>query len=301
MGRLKGQNLRVFSGTTVIGASTNCVVTLTNNLQEVTTKDDVGGAQKQEVMSTSWTVQVDSMAVQDIATLLTAMKAGTPFTLSFDKVATSNNQTPAGEGYALQGSAFLTDLTVNFNDREYSVKSLTFTGTGGLTQGATISATTITSPSKTRGEEVRLFVGVPSNPVVFEVIAAAKTLQLHVSVSTEVATTKDTTGMFDVIEPTGLAYDISTSALVSSGETITSEVPGIDFLGAETYVLVDNIVKWKICNVQGDNNRSAVSEPPIVQGDAIVQQLTVNAQNRQVATYTLNLTGNGDYTVGNAS
>ena len=241
------------------------------------------------------------MAVQDIAALLTAMKAGTPFTLSFDKVATSNNQAPAGEGYALQGSAFLTDLTVNFNDREYSVKSLTFTGTGELTQGATISATTITSPSKTRGEEVRLFIGVPSNPVVFEVIAAAKTLQLHVSVSTEVATTKDTTGMFDVIEPTGLAYDISTSALVSSGETITSQVDGVDFYDAESYLLIDNIVKWKIANVGGDNNRSVVSEPPIVQGDAIVQQLTVNAQNRQVATYTLNLTGNGDYTVGNAS
>ena len=301
MGRLKGQNLRIFSGTTVIGASTNCVVTLTNNLQEVTTKDDVGGAQKQEVMSTSWTVQVDSMAVQDIAALLTAMKAGTPFTLAFDRVATSNNQTPQEANYALQGVAYLTDLTVNFNDREYSVKSLTFTGTGYLTQGATISATTITSPSKTRGEEARLFIGVPSDPVAFEVIGAAKTLQLHVSVSTEVATTKDTTGMFDVIEPTGLAYDISTSALVSSGEPITSEVPGIDFLDAETYLLVDNLVKWKICNVQGDNNRSAVAGPPIVQGNAIVQQLTMNAQNRQVATYTLNLTGNGDYIVGNAS
>ena len=41
MGTLKGQNLRVFVGNSVVAQATNCVITLTNNTDDTSSKDDV--------------------------------------------------------------------------------------------------------------------------------------------------------------------------------------------------------------------------------------------------------------------
>ena len=50
----------------------------------------------------------------------------------------------------------------------------------------------------------------------------------------ESATTKDTTGEWDIQEPTAISYDISTGALVRSGETITSQVGAKSLSDIET-------------------------------------------------------------------
>jgi hypothetical protein len=127
-------------------------------------------------------------------------------------------------------------------------------------------------------------------------LAGAKTLQLHVSMSLEDATTKDTPGTWQVQEPTGLSYDISTNALVASNETITSAVGGqtlgtlMDFYEAST------LLYWQIANTSGDNQRTKGSV--IVSGQARIGSIAVNAANRQVATYDTQLSGYGDYTVG---
>jgi hypothetical protein len=148
--------------------------------------------------------------------------------------------------------------------------------------------------SYTKGQFVRLFLSDTSNPAL--VLAGAKTLQLHVSMSLEDATTKDTPGTWQVQEPTGLSYDISTNALVASNETITSAVGGqtlgtlMDFYEAST------LLYWQIANVSGDNQRTKGSV--IVSGQARIGSIAVNAANRQVATYDTQLSGYGDYTVG---
>ena len=121
-------------------------------------------------------------------------------------------------------------------------------------------------------------------------------LSLHVSMQMENASTKDTDGDWDIQEPTGLSYDISTTALVRSGETISSAVAGKSVADLISIYEASTPVKWQIANVSGDNHRTKGSV--IASGSVVVTQLTLNAQNRQNATYSAQLTGWGAYTVG---
>jgi predicted secreted protein len=127
-------------------------------------------------------------------------------------------------------------------------------------------------------------------------VAGAKTLSLHVSLSLEDATSKDTTGSWQVQEPTGLSYDISTNALVDSGETITSAVGGQTLATLMDYYEDSDLLYWQIANVSGANQRTKSSV--IASGRCRISSLRVNATNRQVATYDTQLVGYGDYAVG---
>lgn len=299
--RLKGQNFRILtldstsSKFKCIGMATSCTVNLTANTDDASTKDDVGGAAKPEVTSNGWSVQVESLNVVDIGALLTAIKSMTPFTLMWDETSTTDNQSIEGATYARKGTAYLNDLTATFNDRENSVKSLQFTGSGALEKLATTPSTeAVAAGSYTKGQFVRLFLSNSSNPAL--VVAGAKTLQLHVSMSLEDATTKDTPGTWQVQEPTGLSYDISTNALVASNETITSAVGGQTLATLMDFYESSTLLYWQIANTSGDNQRTKGSV--IVSGQARIGSITVNAANRQVATYDTQLSGYGDYTVG---
>jgi hypothetical protein len=112
----------------------------------------------------------------------------------------------------------------------------------------------------------------------------------------EAQTTKDTDSDFEIQEPTALNYDISTNALVDSGEVITSEVQANDLKSMQDLYEAGTPVKWQIANVSGDNNRTKGSV--IASGSALLTQLTINAANRQTATYDAQLTGYGAYSVG---
>ena len=304
MGTLKGQNFRIciFDSTAekykVIGMATGCTVTLTNNTDDASYKDIVGAATMPTVTSKSWQVSCDSLNVADTAVMLNAIKSMQPMTLMWDETATSDNQTRAKATFARKGSAYLNDVTFNFNDRENSTKSLQFQGSGPLQTVAASEATQvipIPSGSYTKGQFVRLYLGSDNTAAPSTVIAAAKTLSLHVSLTLEDATTKDTAGDWQIQEPTALSYDISTSALMRSGETITSQVGAKSLADIEAIYEAGTPVKWKIANVGGDNNRTASST--IVSGSVILTQLTLNGPNRQNADYTAQLNGYGEYVV----
>ena len=302
MGTLKGQNFRIciFDSTAekykVIGMSSGCTVTLTNNTDDASHKDIVGAASMPTVTSKSWQVSCDSLNVADAAAMLTAIKSMQPMTLMWDETSTTDNQTRAKATFARKGSAYLNDVTFNFNDRENSTKSLQFQGSGPLqTVSASEATQIIPLGSYTKGQYVRLFLSSDNTAAPSTVIAAAKSLSLHVSLTLEDATTKDTAGDWQIQEPTALSYDISTGALMRSGETITSQVGGKTLADLESIHEAGTPVKWKISNVGGDNNRTASST--IVSGSVILTQLTLNGPNRQNADYTANFNGYGDYTV----
>ena len=302
MGTLKGQNFRIciYDATAekykVIGMATGCTVTLNNNTDDASHKDIVGAAAMPTVVSKSWQVSCDSLNVADAAAMLTAIKSMQPMTLMWDETSTTDNQTRAKATFARKGSAYLNDVTFNFNDRENSTKQLQFTGSGPLQNVAASEATEVISiGSYTKGQYVRLFLGSDNTAAPSTVIAAAKSLSLHVSLTLEDATTKDTAGEWTIQEPTALSYDISTGALVRSGETITSQVGAKSLADIETIYENGTPVKWKIANVGGDNNRTASST--IVSGSVILQTLTVNGPNRANADYTAQLNGYGEYTV----
>lgn len=304
MATLKGQNFRIltFDATAgkwrVLGMSTGCTVTLNTNADDSGTKDDVGMAAKPTVNSKSWQVSVDTLNVVDAAAMLTAIKNLTPFTLLWDEVSTANNQTALKAAFARKGSAFLSDLTLNFNDRENDAKSLQFSGSGELAKvtSETITTEEIVSGDYSKGQFTRLFLGSDNSAVPAAVIAGAKQLSLHVSMTLENSSTKDTSGDWDIQEPTALNFDITTSALIRSGETITSQVPGKTLAELEDIYEASLPVKFQIANVSGDNQRTKGTV--LVSGSVIIATLTQNGPNKQNADYTANLTGYGIYTVG---
>lgn len=294
---LKGQNFRIYNGASVIGMATGCTVTLNSNTDDANTKDDVGMASKPTVISKSWSVSVESLSVADVGAMLTAIKSLTPFTLMWDESSTTDNQTALGAAFARTGTAYLNDCTFNFNDRENSTKSLQFTGIGPLAEVATTPSTTVLTPgSYTKGQFVRLFLSSDNATTPAAVIAAAKQLSLHVSLTLEDATTKDTTGDWQVQEPTALTYDISTTALMRSGDTITSSVAGKTIADLEDIYEASNPVKWQIANVSGANQRTKGAV--IASGSVIIATLTLNGPSSNNADYTANLNGYGAYTVG---
>ena len=304
MATLKGQNFRILTYDStaakfkVVGMATNCTVTLTNNTEDASHKDIVGMAAAPSMVSQGWSVSVESLSVADVGAMLTAIKNLTPFTLLWDETSTSDNQTPvASTTFARKGTAYLNDATFNFNDRENATKSLQFTGSGALeslTQTPTIES--VAAGSLTKGQFVRLFLSSDNTTAPAKVIAAAKSLSLHVSMTLEDATTKDTDGSWQIQEPTELSYDISTSALVRSNDTITSAVAAQDLASIESIYEAGTPVKWQIANVSGSNQRTKGSV--IASGSVLLTQLTLNGPNRQNADYTAQLTGYGAYTVG---
>ena len=302
MATLKGQNFRIciYDSTAekykVIGMASGCNVTLTNNTDDANTKDDVGMASKPITISKSWTVSCDSLNVADAGAMLTAIKAMQPMTLMWDETSTVDNQTREKAAFARKGQAYLNDVSFNFNDRENATKQLQFQGTGPLQTVASSEATeVIPLGSYTKGQFVRLFLGSDNSATPSKVIAAAKQLSLHVSLTLEDATTKDTTGEWQIQEPTGLSYDISTTALIRSGETITSGVAAQALPDIESIYEAGTPVKWEIANASGDNQRTKGTV--IASGSVVLTQLTLNGPNRQNADYTAQLNGYGTYTV----
>ena len=301
MATLKGQNIRVLlqEGTKfkVVGKSTNCTVTLTGNSDDALTMDDTGMASKPEITSKSWSVQVESLDVTDTAAVLNAIKNLTPFTLIWDETATADNQTAQAAAYSRKGKAYLNDVTFSWNDRENSTKQLQFTGSGALEKVSTAPTMQIVTVdgAYTKGQFVRLYLGSDNSAVPAKIVAGAKSLSLHVSMTLEDATTKDTAGDWQVQEPTALSFDISSNALVRSGDTITSTVQGQDFASIEDIYEASTPVRFQIANVSGANNRTKGAI--ICSGSVVITQLTLNAPNRQNATYDTQLTGYGIYTV----
>lgn len=296
MATLKGQNFRIYVGSSVVGKSTGCSATLNGNTDDSTHKDITGMASVPTIVSKSWSVQVDSLDVVDAATLLTAIKSMSPLTVMWDESSTTDNQTALKANFARRGQAYLSDVTFNWNDRENSTKSLQFSGSGELEKLATTPTTEVIAADTnyTKGQFVRLFLSNSNTATPTSVIAAAMQLSLHVALTVENATTKDTEGDWIIQEPTQLSYDISSTALVRSGETITSSVAGQTLANVEDIYEGSEPVKWEIAYVNGNNQRTKVAA--LVQGSAIITQLSLNGPNRQNADYTTQLTGVGDYT-----
>lgn len=303
MATLKGQNLRVLKYDSTaekfkcFGMATSCTINQSANTEDASVKNDVGLATRPTVTSRSAQIQVEMLSVVDAAALLTAIKSLTPFTLIWDETSTTDNQTAEGAAFARQCQAYLTDVTFNFNDRENCATSLQFTAiTAPAELAETPDVDAVSTDGYTKGQFVRLYLGTDGTATPAKVIAAAKSLSFHVSVQMESATTKDTQGNFDVQEPTGISFDISSNALVRSGETITSSVQGQALSDLQSIFEASEPVKFQIANASGDNQRTKGTV--IVSGQVIISALNISAAVKNNATYDASLTGYGPYTVG---
>lgn len=297
---LKGQNLRVLlrhgneTKYKVVAKSTSCTINITVNTEDASHKDIVSSAAMPTATSIAWNVQVESLDVTDMAAILQAIKDGTAFDLAWSETTTVNNQTPDDIDLVRTGKAYLNDATFTFNDRSPSTKQIQFAGTSSLASSDLLEHTEVIAVDNnfTKGQFVRLFITDSEQMA----IAAAKSLTFHVSVQLENSTTKDTVGKWTVQEPVGLSFDISSNALVKSNDTITSSVLGASAGDMQNLIEQGSTVPFQIANVSGDNNRAKGTI--LVSGNALITNFELSAPNRHVATYTVQMQGYGDYTVG---
>ena len=138
-----------------------------------------------------------------------------------------------------------------------------------------------------KGQYIRLLLSVAANPST--VVAAAKQMALHGSAQAEDSSTKDTTGTDLEYEVTGQSYDITGGGLVlTPNDTLLTGAVGLnDFEGW----IKDQLLNWKICVMEGTNNRTVVET--IASGQGKLTNLQIQAQNKQYATYNYTINGYG--------
>lgn len=296
----QGQNFRLLQQDPVtgkyrcFGMSTNASINQSSNTDDATTKDVLGMASMPTVTSKSAQISVETLTITNAVELLKAIASGVPFTLIWDEVSTVNNQTPVGAAFARTVKAFLNDVTLNLNDRENTATSLQFASASPIAKITTVPTYEMVTPGTfIKGQFVRLFLSKNNTDTPANVVLAPKSLSLHVSLSLEDATTKDTEGDWQVQEPTGLSYDISINALIKSGETITSSVPAVSLTDLQDIYEASEPVKWEIAHTSGANNRT--KGEVICAGSAVLTALNISAQNRTVCKYDATFSGYGPY------
>ena len=138
-----------------------------------------------------------------------------------------------------------------------------------------------------KGQYIRLLVSLAADPST--VVAAAKQMALHGSAQTEDSSTKDTTGNALEYDVTGQSYDITGSGLVlTTNDALLTGANGLNDL--ESWVK-DQLLYWRICVMEGTNNRTVVEE--IARGECKCTNLQIQAQNKQHAQYNYTLNGYG--------
>lgn len=127
-----------------------------------------------------------------------------------------------------------------------------------------------------KGQNLRIRLG--GNCVAF-----STSCTYHLSATLEDASTKDDTGGFQKQEVTGMAGDISCDALYST-ETDQSGVNGEQALDM---VLAGQEVQVEFSATTGEQNRTATGTKYTC--NAIVNDISINAPNRQNVTYTIQM------------
>lgn len=132
--KLMGQQFRVFENSDKIDGAVSCQVTITQNMEDASTKDTTGSFTEETVESRSWQVQVEDKngTYTALRTLLSAIKSMTAKTVGFDRTAGTENGTAQNETWAKSGQAYLSDLTIVANNRQSIQVTRQYTGSGAL-------------------------------------------------------------------------------------------------------------------------------------------------------------------------
>lgn len=136
MSKIKGQNLRIYWGDgddmEVFGEATSCQISLTGNMEDGSTKDSVSGFSEETVTTRSWQVTTDTLNASDLAALLQVWKAKEVTVLKWDLADETDNSTPLAANLSRSGNAYITDISIQMNDRQNVAINITFTGSGAI-------------------------------------------------------------------------------------------------------------------------------------------------------------------------
>lgn len=129
-----------------------------------------------------------------------------------------------------------------------------------------------------KGQNLRIMIGSPAKCVAF-----ATSCTYHVSATLEDSSTKDDAGGFQKQEVTGMAGDISCDALYST----EADATGINGIDALDIILAGAEVDVEFTTTSGDKNRTASGIKYTCK--AIVNDININAPNRQNVTYNIQM------------
>lgn len=120
-------------------------------------------------------------------------------------------------------------------------------------------------------------------------VAYATSCSVHVSANLEESSTKDSTGDWQEQEVTGLSWDVSAEALYS----VETDATGVNGSDALDLVIAKQPVQVEFEKTTGAKNREGVDETVLYKGNAIVNDVSITAANRQNTTYSLQAQGTG--------
>ena len=129
-----------------------------------------------------------------------------------------------------------------------------------------------------KGQNLRILIGSPAKCVAF-----STSCTYHLSATLEDSSTKDDAGGFQKQEVTGMAGDISCDALYS----VDADASGINGTDALDMLLAGQEVDVEFSPTTGDKNRTATGTKYVCK--AIVNDISINAPNRQNVTYTIQM------------
>lgn len=128
MACIKGNDLEVYIGGTLVGKSTSATLNVNSNLLDASTKESAGWLE-QCVGQKSWDVSsealVDFSLTYGVSEMYTAFVAGTELTLVFGE--------GTGAVAKFEGTAIISSISINAANEELATVSVSFSGTGALT------------------------------------------------------------------------------------------------------------------------------------------------------------------------
>lgn len=137
LNKLKGQNFRAFVGGNAVPEASNCQVSITGNMEDAKTKDSEGSFGQEQMVSRSWSVQVDSYeaTAASLIAVIQQFVSDNKVTVGWDEtkvVAGSQNRTPNNAAFARSGQAILNDFTIQANNRANIQVTRQYMGSGAL-------------------------------------------------------------------------------------------------------------------------------------------------------------------------
>ena len=129
---MKGQNLRILIGSPAkcVAFATSCTYHLSATLEDSSTKDDIGGFQKQEVTGMAGDISCDALYSVDADAngvngedALDLLLAGQEVDVEFSATTGDKNRTATGNKYTCK--ALVNDISINAPNRQnvtYSIQ-----------------------------------------------------------------------------------------------------------------------------------------------------------------------------------
>ena len=289
---IKGRNTHILIDNTHITASTNCSLYLNGVTADAAAKIDVGDG----IWDDPYFLRYEWGATNE--SFITNRAAG--LKSLFARILNNDGKCSilfqSDNDVILAGEAIITQMVVSSNNNEFATLSLSFEGTGPL---APAGAVDIYIPGsndpRTRGKALMLGVkGVDSH---YHTFAAATNHTITINLQTSDVSTKDDSAAFPQKEVTGKSISVTTDNLLcvktDVGESCITMNDLFEYLTTGKTITIGFGYYDNTDIAIGPDADWGTPSSLLLYGDFLTSSLTVNAPNKENATYSAEFSGKG--------